>query len=326
MNLQELDVFLRTNTESENWHLAHPDELSVRYRSMPKVTHNDQKIYLFDFTQEFMNEGVVMIKESRYTELFAHCHKYLEINYVYSGQCCFHINDSEIIMQQGDLCIMEEGTVHSADYKGENDIVINIVLKENYYSENFLSSLNRKKIISSFIMNHYNHLVEHNHFLLFHGCHNELFELSMKSMLGLYFSERTVGFYSLLNEYIRMMFLHLSMMEVDDSNSSYDKEENSILAAMIHEIHDHYSDCTLRDIANKYGYNYTYVGNMIKKKTGHTFSELKLEQQLFAAREMLLYTKLPVGEICHRCGISNQTFFYHKFKQFFGCLPGSVRS
>ena len=309
MNLQQLDLFLHENTESEIWHLKHPGELSPRYQNIPRIQHKGREIFFFDFSDDIRNEEMAVIRESRYTTLMPHCHKYLEINYVYSGQCHFHINDSDVMMHQGDLCILEEGTVHEADYKGENDIVINLVLKDNFYGEDFLRFLNREKVISSFLMNCYNQSVEHNHFLLFRGGKSELFDLTMKGILCLYFSERTVGFYSMLHEYIRMMFLHLSMMEIDVSHSSYAGEDDRILSEIIREIHDNYNTCSLRNIAEKYSYNYTYTGNMLKSKTGHTFSELKLEQQLLSAREMLRYTNLPVDEICFRCGSSNQAYF-----------------
>lgn len=325
MTLEELDVYLRENTENEQWHLDNPGQKSLRYQKIGQVEKNHRKIYLFDFEEDVLNEGFTMFKESRYTELYAHCHKYLEVNYIYSGQCSYTINGMGMTLNEGDVCILEEGAVHSAKYKGQNDIVINIVLKDDFYGADFLRQINNKEILSRFFMNCRNQSIEHNHFLVFRNQGNELFNLTMKSMMCLYFSHKFPGFYSMLNEYIRMMYLHLSVMPWDDVDSGYMQSEDEKCIEIIQYIQNHYNECSLRDIARVFNYNYNYAGNMLKRKTGHTFSELKLEQQLLAAKEEIYYTKLPISEICCRCGLSNRSFFSKKFKEYFGCYPREFR-
>ena len=325
MTLQELDDFLRTKTESEQWHLEHPGKKSVRYHGMPWVEMNYQRVYCFDFSEDISRDGITIFKESRYTELYAHYHKYVEINYVYSGTCHYTIKGKKMTLNRGDVCILEEQAVHSAEYKGEDDIVINIVLRDDYYGMDFLKQMDRGGILPQFLLDCCNKSIEHEHFLVFRNQGNEMFDLVIKGMMCLYFSERLPGFYAMLHEYIRLVYLHLSVMTWDVGNSEYIQNEDEICVKIIQQIHNTYQTCTLKEIAEQYNYNYTYLGNLLKQKTGHTFSELKLEQQMLSAQEQLCYTGLSIGEIAERCGFGNHSWFYRKFREYFGCYPSEFR-
>lgn len=142
---RDLDSFLRKETNSEKWHKKNPGKPSEIYNKIPVVERNNQKIYLFDFTEDMGLDDIIIFKESRYTELYTHYHKYLELNYVYDGSCEFEINGVHSILSKGDICIMEPDVFHSAKPKGKKDIVINIALKNKYYHGNFLACLMSKE-------------------------------------------------------------------------------------------------------------------------------------------------------------------------------------
>jgi len=47
------------------------------------------------------------------------------------------INGKEVILKEGDLCLLDTNVIHSIDQAGENDIVINIIVRTSYFDSNF---------------------------------------------------------------------------------------------------------------------------------------------------------------------------------------------
>lgn len=323
---EELDSFLREDTESEKWHKENLGKPSDKYKELTAIEQNNRKIYLFDFTEDMASDDIIIFKESRYTELYAHYHKYMELNYVYSGSCEFEINGIQGILRAGDICVMEPDVVHSAKFKGENDVVINMALKNKFYQSNFLNQIDQQGIMARFLINCFNETRKRDQFLVFRNNNNVLLNLTMNSILYLYFFNRGIGYYSKLEAYLKLLYMHLADLVYDTTWSYYQSNnEDAIIIEIIQYISRNYSECSLKDVAKELNYNYNYISNLIKKKTGHTFGELKLEQQMIAAKELLRYSNLPISEICYKCGLTNQSFFYKKFSDTFKCSPNEYR-
>ena len=103
MRFAELDTYLRTETEAERWHKENPGVISNFYGGLPFVMEEGKKIYIFDFTDYFLLDDLLVIKETRYTELYPHFHKYMELNYTYSGKCTYSINGETTELREGDI-------------------------------------------------------------------------------------------------------------------------------------------------------------------------------------------------------------------------------
>lgn len=78
-------------------------------------------------------------------------------------------------------------------------------------------------------------------------------------------------------------------------------------------------------MANNFGYNPNYLGNLLKNETGKTFSELKLEHQLRQASMLICHSQIPIYEIATHVGFSNLGFFYKKFRDMFDVNPQEYR-
>lgn len=58
-----------------------------------------------------------------------HRHKYIEISYVAEGQISANIEGREILMKQGDLCIMDKNVQHSSKTLGVEDWIFNPAMR-----------------------------------------------------------------------------------------------------------------------------------------------------------------------------------------------------
>ena len=98
------------------------------------------------------------------------------------------------------------------------------------------------------------------------------------------------------------------------------------IVSILNHIERSYGDCTLESIASDTGYSTSYLSSLIKQKTGKTFSQIKLNQQLTEAAYLLNNTERSVQYVARKVGISNMSFFYSKFKEAFGETPGAFRT
>lgn len=324
MTYKELDEFLYHETHSETWHILHPNELSPAYANIPIHTIDNQMVYYFDFKNTLLNEDIALIKETRYTTIPFHFHKDMEMNYVYEGSCQFTINGQNIFLKKGDVCILGSGVIHNAGYKGANDIVINIVFQRSFFTSQFFSQAPDQSIVMQFLLDSLSLEHQNNKFLIFHTKEREQFHTALQSIICTYFNKGKL-YKELLNSYIRIIFLELLNTVHDSALSNYRHQNKDNIFQILNYIETNCSHCTLTQTADFYGYHPNYLSNFIKKKTGSTFSQLKLHQQLIIARDLILHSTLPIYEIVETTGFSNQTFFFKKFQEQYHNLPSELR-
>lgn len=90
-------------------------------------------------------------------------------------------------------------------------------------------------------------------------------------------------------------------------------------------IESNYKNCSLPDVAEKFGYNANYLSNYLKEKTGKSFIEIKISQQMAESVFLLINSDLTVNEIAETVGCNNITYFYKKFHETYGITPREYR-
>lgn len=326
MNYRELDSFLRRMTPSEKWHLKNPDSLSRFYEKVNKVDINGSKVYLFDFGLKFKKESITINRDSRFTYLPKHTHTDMELNYVYSGSCTYFIDGKQIDVSKGDICLLDTNVVHSSKPIGEDDIVINISMTKSFFNTSFISRLSNQGIITSFLINSLMENQSHNRYMVFRSKENENIDRLMKSLLCEYY-DRSIGYDEVLDSYMIIIFTELVRIFNRDNidNSSANGKKSTNIIPMLQYIENNYDTCTLSSMAEDFGYNPNYLGNLLKGKTGKTFSKLKLEHQMKQASMLIVHSQMPIYEIAMDVGFSNLGFFYEKFRNIYGVNPQKYR-
>ncbi|GAB2701307.1 helix-turn-helix domain-containing protein [Paenibacillus thermoaerophilus] len=84
-------------------------------------------------------------------------------------------------------------------------------------------------------------------------------------------------------------------------------------------------ELSLDSIADELGLSAAYIGRLFKKHTMNTILNYIIEVRMEKARELLLATNLPVGDIAERTGFSNSPYFYKAFKKINGVTPADFR-
>ncbi len=92
-------------------------------------------------------------------------------------------------------------------------------------------------------------------------------------------------------------------------------------------IDEHYLTIeSMEEVADEFGYNYTYLSRMFKNKAGESMSRYILNKKLDLAKEMLrTRTELKVTEISDLCGYNDYRYFGRVFKNEVGVSPSEYR-
>ena len=90
-------------------------------------------------------------------------------------------------------------------------------------------------------------------------------------------------------------------------------------------INNNYQDVSLNDIANKFGYNPKYISRLIKTSTNKNFKDYILEKRMAQVETYLKNSNLSIHEIMIQTGLTNETYFYKKFKELYGMSPSDYR-
>jgi AraC-like DNA-binding protein/mannose-6-phosphate isomerase-like protein (cupin superfamily) len=324
LNHQQLDDYLRK--------LDHIEEIQIKTRK--NVNDFDGHELLIERGSDiprmqeeyFFNKGPIFInKHHRYADMPLHMHSFIEINYIYSGVCKQIINGKEVVMTKGQVCMLDSDVPHSIPALGENDILINIIMKKETFSTSFMGRLGDTGIVSKFLANAVSANQRHDHYILFHSQDNENLQYIIKNMMCEFFEEQDYSL-EMVQFYLPVMFTELMRVYQLDMNFELTRVSGKAnIIELLHYIEEHYNNCSLTSLGEKFNFNPNYLGNLLKERTGMTFLELVQMQRMIRASVLLKNTTKGIDDIAFEIGYESSSFFHRKFKQHFGCTPSHFR-
>ena len=100
-----------------------------------------------------------------------------------------------------------------------------------------------------------------------------------------------------------------------------------LLAEVFAVIDRHRGDAlSLRDVARELGMTPGHLTTVVRRRTGRTVQEWIIERRMAEARGLLADTRLPVGEIARRVGMSDPGYFSRLFRRAHGTSPREWRA
>lgn len=326
MNLTSLDNNLRTLTPSEKKYLS--GKKGFAFDKLPTVDSNGQtvKLMLFSNTSGLIANNFLYIKkQSRFQACPAHIHDWIEINYMYSGQCHQIINGTSYVLGKGQVALIDTDTPHSTTALEMDDIMISLVISKEYLNSNFFNRLSQDSILSRFFINAINKNTRHDNFILFHS------ENSRK--LPLFFNELICEFYDpsinspdMVSSLFTLVLCELiNVYENDIGKKDLNIHKNSVIP-ILRYIEGNYQNCTLESTAHFFNINPNYLTTLLKQTTGNSYKELIQHQRLTKACQLLRNTDLTVTDVANQVGYENINFFYKKFKEKYLNSPKEYRT
>ncbi|WP_017470405.1 AraC family transcriptional regulator [Amphibacillus jilinensis] len=323
MNPNQLEDYIRPLNEKEIYYKQNPT-LSKKYQELDQIDHNGEMVYLFN-TELMPDKNILIFKQNRFAPVPTHIHSYLELIYVYSGKCDQIINGRNVRLKKGQICIIDTEVPHSIQFTDENDTLINFLIRQDFFTSSFLSKLNNKGIITNFLINAISNSKDHDQYIIFHSEQNENIQLLTRQVMCEFF-DQSICSDEMIDAYMLLIFSELIRVFHYDSNQTSTPLKDQInIIDILQFIEENYQYCTLNDVAKRFNYNPNYLSTLIKKQTGKSFKELIQLQRLSYSSFLLINTEKPIYQIAEETGHSNLSYFYSKFKNFFGMTPQQYR-
>ena len=272
----------------------------------------------------FNNKDIYISKHNRYADYPEHSHQFLELNFMFKGTCHQVINGKDFTLQEGDILLMDSGSRHSISALEKEDILINILFQNSNVSLEWLTQLQGQNslIYQLLLANSTTH--HHSNYLILSTKNNKHVQHIIQQMMTEYFMPHDFS-QQIISQYLPILFYELArnLRQIDHSQK-IELEETPYLQ-VLRLIDKHYQDLTLASLAQELNFNKNYLNNLIKEKSGKTFTELITQQKLMKAKLLLQSTRMPIYEIAQSVGFSNKTYFYDKYRAYFGHSPRDDR-
>ena len=308
MSYEEYYRLVSTNTQIE--------DLRAFYRDTTKngtgLTITPNKIY--------SQTNIFLSLHGRYSYPILHNHDFVELIYVLNGSCTNFINGKAIVMNRGDFCFMAPSTVHAMLAVNDNDVIFNVLLHEESFSQYFSHILTRSDMIGYFFKNI---SVANNAtpYLLFKtNGHEKIMNRMVQSFHE--FTNKNLFFEDLIGAYVNEIFIELSRCfnpETIINNS----ETNA--AAFIHPILNfikvNYNSVTLKELSDIFSYSEAYLSKLIKKNTGQNFKQIVETARLDEAKYLMQHTDYTLTEISQKVGYFDSSHMNKNFVKLVGLPP-----
>ncbi|WP_297523276.1 response regulator transcription factor [uncultured Clostridium sp.] len=99
-----------------------------------------------------------------------------------------------------------------------------------------------------------------------------------------------------------------------------------VVQQVVKVINEEYKEeLSLKTLAAKYRINSSYLGQIFSKEVGVSFSEYLNKIKNTKAKELILNTNMKINNIAKEVGYTDTSYFYRKFKKYYGVCPSTLR-
>jgi len=277
--------------------------------------------------EKLMNETEVISihKHDRFIKFDKHKHDYLEMMFVYSGEIKQEIEGEKLVIQKGEILLLDMNVEHSIEMAGREDIAINVLIKKEFFDWVFMSQIADNDLISNFIVEALYGKNKFKQYIHFKTSENDKVCNFMLEILMEYYDKKN-GMETAIRAYIMLLFNELLRdYKKYLSSEIVSKIDSTISFEILNYIKSNYKDITLKGMADHFSYNPDYIGKLVKKTIGKTLTELVKENKIKQAEFLLSSTKMSVVEVISEVGYSNVSYFYRQFKDQVGVTPDEYR-
>lgn len=269
-------------------------------------------------------EDIIVRKHHRFSTMVTHVHDFIELNYIYSGNCTETINDQKITLHKHTLLMLDKNTPHSIGYMGKKDILINILLKDGDSLNSILDNISKSSnIVTQFMYNASKINSIHDNYIIFDFKNNDYARNLIDCLIY-------QGISTNINKNQSMKALY-SLLIPEFNNSieteaiNFKKEENTEILQILNYLDHNYKTISLSKMAKDLGYNTNYLSNKIKNETGKNFQQLIDQKKFYTALAYLKETNLSIDKIAFELGYSSTPSFFRLFQRMHASKPSTYR-
>ncbi|MCB2305480.1 AraC family transcriptional regulator [Clostridium estertheticum] len=330
MNIKELDKKLKQLNDIEkntynlyNTRITTDVDIRLKEHFSNKVKND---LWIIN-NEKLMNESEVIAihKHDRFIKFDKHKHDYLEMMFVYSGKINQVIEGGKIVIEKGEILLLDMNVEHSIEAAGFDDIAINVLIKKEFFDWIFMSQIADNDLISNFIVEAIYGKNKFKQYIHFKTSENDKVCNFMIQILMEYYDKKN-GMETAIRAYMMLLFNELLRdYKKYLTSEMVSKIDSTISTEILNYINKNYKIITLKSMADHFSYNPDYIGKLVKKIIGKTLTELVKEKKIKQAEYLLHNTKMSVIDVITEVGYSNVSYFYRQFKDQVGVTPDEYR-
>lgn len=270
-------------------------------------------------------EGITFSCHPRFRSMPEHRHNYIELSYVYSGECHQIVNGKQITMSKGEVSLLDTNVLHSIEPAGEDDIIVNCLMNKSHLDNILMGRLSGNDLLSSFFIRAIYQSSDFNDYILFKSDRSEKVAHLMEAVLCEYY-DKSLCSDEVINSYMIIIFSELlRIFEKETNTQNYGALKNTKVSDIILHVQNNCKTATLTSTAEHFHFHPNYLSSTIKKFTGRKFTDILQEAKLKKALILLKSSDISVSEIASDVGYENTNFFYEIFKRYYDCTPTEYR-
>lgn len=271
------------------------------------------------------DDYVEIVLHSRYSYPIMHNHEYIELVYVYGGTCIHFLENQQFEMKEGDFCILAPNTKHALSACADDAILINIMISQRLFDDSFMKLMKRVPTLSQFLENIL-YGKSSSPYILYptgndHWMHEIIYHMLEERKEKDYLYRESVV------HLVKQLFIHiLRNYELSAIVFNPKKhEQDPHIVALIAYITVNAAHVTLDLVADFFGYNKSYLSQLIKKYIGKTFTAFVNELRMKKAAELLTNSDMKITDIGIEVGCYDASHFNRKFLKIYQMSPKDYR-
>jgi AraC family transcriptional regulator, L-rhamnose operon transcriptional activator RhaR len=280
----------------------------------------------------FRENELVYINRSNELEEYCnvmHCHDFLEIAFVISGNGIHRVAEKEYETTRGDIFIINFDVPHGFFQNAESGnplVVYNCVFLPQFLDLSLFSASHFEEITTSFL---FKSIVPENFTpmpdLKLSGI--RLFEISeLFDRMYAEYRQRNMGYIDIIRAYLIEIIVKIFRYSADSSKREVAKRNSELIRKSVEYMKLNYrSEISLSNLALHSLLSKNYFSRLFKEVTGTNVSDYIQYLRTEQACTLLRTTDMKIVEIAGQTGFSDMKFFYEVFKKITGKTPGEYR-
>ena len=264
---------------------------------------------------------ITMRKHTRFIDFPEHTHDYVELVYMCKGSTTHIVDKKEIILCEGELLFLGQGTRHSIKKASEKDIAVNFIILPPFFIDTLPEIGNEDTPLRAFLVNC---LCGNNSNRYLHYKVSDIVEVQnlIENLLlivrGNLPDKRRQG-------QMTMALLFMQLMANTGSLFAQTKEDTAVIK-LLDYIETNYANGSLAEASKILHYDVSWLSREILRKTGKTYTQHIQDKRLTQAAFLLKNTAVKVSDISLLVGYENISYFHRKFAQRYGISPKKYRT
>ncbi len=311
----------------DNLRVLNDEEIEIK----KGISHINRELYMsrghsntID-SKKLLEKGklITVRPHTRFIHFPKHTHNYVELVYMCEGSTTHIVNDEKIVLKKGELLFLSQNATQEILEASEEDICVNFIIlpeffdttlsmlgeEENLLRDFFVDCLKSKDSSIPFLHFKVSDIIPVQNLI-----ENLIWTLTNKQSNKRSINKITMGLL------ILQLLNHIDKITVGEDNVN-----NDILVRTYEFIEENYKEGELTDLANKLGYELSWLSREIKTLTGQTYTEIVQTKRLNQTVFLLKNTSLSVADIGYNVGYNNLSYFYKIFKNKYGVSPKEYR-